>query len=128
MPKEGLQTMGKAYEFLKECGTFFLLTIHGKYPAGRPFGGVMEEEGILYVSTSDQKEVYRQLKENSRVQLLAMRKDCHWARITGLALECEDPTIRQAMFRQDFPALAKSGKEDPHYRVFGIQVEREEYK
>lgn len=30
--------MSKAYEFLKECGAFFVLTLNGEYPAGRPFG------------------------------------------------------------------------------------------
>lgn len=34
--------MSKAYEFLKECGAFFVLSINGDYPAGRPFGAVME--------------------------------------------------------------------------------------
>ena len=29
--------MSKAYEFLKECGSFFVLTLNGDYPAGRPF-------------------------------------------------------------------------------------------
>ena len=36
--------MSKAYEFLKECGSFFVLSINGDYPAGRPFGAVMEVE------------------------------------------------------------------------------------
>lgn len=34
--------MSKAYEFLKECGAFFVLTVNGDCPAGRPFGAVME--------------------------------------------------------------------------------------
>lgn len=32
--------MSKAYEFLKECGSFFVLTINNDFPAGRPFGAV----------------------------------------------------------------------------------------
>lgn len=28
--------MSKAYEFLKECGSFFVLTINGDYPEGKP--------------------------------------------------------------------------------------------
>lgn len=27
--------MSKAYEVLKECGVFFVLTMNGEYPAGR---------------------------------------------------------------------------------------------
>ena len=34
--------MSKAYEFLKECSCFYVLTINGDFPAGRPFGAVME--------------------------------------------------------------------------------------
>ena len=42
--------MSKAYEFLKECGAFFVLSINGDYPAGRPFGAVMEVGDDLYLS------------------------------------------------------------------------------
>ena len=45
--------MSKAYDFLKECGSFFVLTINGDYPAGRPFGAVMEVGEDLYLSTND---------------------------------------------------------------------------
>lgn len=45
--------MSKAYEFLKECGAFFVLSINGDYPAGRPFGAVMEVDDNLYLSTND---------------------------------------------------------------------------
>ena len=40
--------MSKVYEFLKECGSFFVLTINGDYPAGRPFGAVMEVGEDIY--------------------------------------------------------------------------------
>lgn len=40
--------MSKAYEFLKECGSFFVLSINVEYPAGRPFGAVMEAGGGIY--------------------------------------------------------------------------------
>ena len=46
-------TVSKAYEFLKECGAFFVLSINGDYPAGRPFGAVMEVGDDLYLSTND---------------------------------------------------------------------------
>ena len=44
--------MSKAYEFLKECGAFFVLSINGDYPAGRPFGAVMEV-GDQYIRCTD---------------------------------------------------------------------------
>ena len=32
---------------------FYMLTINGDYPAGRPFGVVMEVEEDLYISAND---------------------------------------------------------------------------
>ena len=40
--------MSKAYEFLKECASFFVLSINGEYPAGRPFGAVGMEHFIMF--------------------------------------------------------------------------------
>ena len=36
--------MSKEYEFIKECGYFYVLTINKDFPAGRPFGEMMEDE------------------------------------------------------------------------------------
>ena len=47
--------MSKAYEFLKECGVFYVLTADKNKPSGRPFGAVMEHEGALYISTGKTK-------------------------------------------------------------------------
>lgn len=52
--------MSKAYEFLKECGYFYVLTINGDYPAGRPFGAVMECDGKLYISTNNGNQAHKQ--------------------------------------------------------------------
>ena len=53
--------MSKAYEFLKECGAFFVLSINGDYPAGRPFGAVMEVGDDLYLSTNDMNDAHKQI-------------------------------------------------------------------
>lgn len=38
----GGKIMSREYEFLKECGYFYVLTINKDFPDGRPFGAVME--------------------------------------------------------------------------------------
>ena len=35
-------------DFIKNCGVFYVLTVHGNAPAGRPFGAIMEHEGKLF--------------------------------------------------------------------------------
>lgn len=49
--------MSKAYEFLRECGYFYALTINKDFPAGRPFGAVIECDNKLYIST-DTEHIY----------------------------------------------------------------------
>lgn len=65
----GLELMSKAYEFLKECGALFVLAINEDYPAGRPFGAVMEVDNCLYLSTNDLNEAHKQLRNNGHIQL-----------------------------------------------------------
>lgn len=67
--------MSKAYEFLKECGSFFVLSINGEYPAGRPFGAVMEVGEDLYLSTNDMNEAHKQMRENEHIQIVAKKRN-----------------------------------------------------
>lgn len=76
--------MSKTYEFLKECGYFYVLTINGDFPAGRPFGAVMEYDGKLFISTNDGNSVHKQLRDNGNIQIVAKKEATReWIRITG---------------------------------------------
>lgn len=75
--------MKKALEFLQECGTYYLATVEGDQPRVRPFGGVFEYEGRLYFTTSNQKNVYKQMLENPKVELCGMSSKGQWLRVTG---------------------------------------------
>lgn len=65
--------MRKAYDFIKECGAFFVLTLNENYPAGRPFGAIVESDDKLYISTADTKAVYKQLRKIGNIQILALK-------------------------------------------------------
>ena len=122
--------MSKAYEFLKECGSFFVLTINGDYPAGRPFGTVMEVGEDLYLSTNDFNQVNKQLRANGHVQIIAKRPDfMEWIRITGIAAECRDRALRQKLY-EETPVLQKhhASAEAEHFLMFKVTVENEEMK
>lgn len=116
--------MHEAGEFLRECGAFFLLTVNGGFPAGRPFGAVMERDGCLYVSTDARKDVYRQLKAHPQVQIVALKPGTRqWVRINGIATERADPGAKAAMLeacpslRARFPSAAAE-----HFAVFEIRI------
>lgn len=115
--------MGKVSDFIKECG-FFVLTVNGDCPAGRPFGAIMEIKDDLYISTDDRKAVYGQLKAHGKVQLLALKPGTRaWVRVTGIATECEDAAIKAKML-ETCPILKRhySSADEPHYRVFKIKA------
>ena len=99
--------MSKVYDFLKDCGAFFLLTVNENEPVGRPFGAVMEYENKLYFTTATIKEVYKQLKANDNVQIVALKHGTReWIRISGKAKECFDFDTKEKML-ECCPVLAK---------------------
>lgn len=118
------QCMSKAYEFLKECGYFYVLTINGDFPAGRPFGAVMECEGKLYISTNDGNHAHQQLRSHGNMQIVAKKEGTReWLRITGIAQECLDIHMKQKML-EECPILSKhfSSADAKSYLLFQIEV------
>lgn len=122
--------MSKAYEFLKECGIFYVLTVNGDYPAGRPFGAVMEVDDDLYISTNDYNQAHKQLRENGHVQIIAkMPQGREWIRITGTASECHDVTLCQKMYEENnILQMHHKTSESEHFLMFRITVENVEFK
>lgn len=116
--------MSRTYDFLKECGYFYVITINGDFPAGRPFGAVMECDGKLFISTHDGNKVHKQLRENGNIQILAKKEHTReWIRITGRAVECNDIKMKQKML-EECPVLAKhfTSAETEHYLLFQVDI------
>lgn len=121
--------MSKVYEFLKECGYFYVLTINGVFPAGRPFGAVMEYRGKLFISTNDKNEVHKQLRNNPNIQIIAKKyKTREWIRITAKATECNDIKMKQKML-EECPVISKhfSAADAKHYLLFEVDVLETEF-
>ena len=121
--------MSKAYEFLRECGYFYILTINKDFPAGRPFGAVMEYDNKLYISTNTGNQAHIQLRENGNIQILAKKEQTReWLRITGKATECVDVSMKQKML-EECPILSKhfSSAEEEKYLLFQVEVLETEF-
>ena len=122
--------MSKAYDFLKECGSFFVLSINCDYPAGRPFGAVMEVGDYLYLSTNDMNSAHKQMREHNKIQIVAKKPDSReWIRITGIATECDDKDLKEQMLvecpilQQRFGAVGME-----HFIMFKVKIENVEIK
>ncbi len=63
-----------AYEFIKDCGYFYVATINNEFPAVRPFGAIMEVNDNLYIATHDGNEAHKQVRTNDIYKLLQKSK------------------------------------------------------
>ena len=121
--------MSKAYEFLRECGYFYVLTINKDFPAGRPFGAVMEYNNKLYISTNTGNQAHKQLRANGNIQILAKKEGTReWIRVTGKSTECVDINMKQKML-EECPILSKhfSSAEEERYLLFQVEVLNTEF-
>ena len=114
--------MSEIFAFIKECGPFFISTVNGDAPAVRPFGGIMEYQGNLYFATSNQKNVYAQLKANPNIQIVSLKAaQKEWIRVNGKAEEVFALTEKQAMLDACPPLLKNFPTNDcPTLALFRI--------
>lgn len=98
--------MNEVLDYLKTVGTFYLATseVNGQ-PRVRPFGAVAEFEGKLYIVTNNKKSVYKQMQENSKVEICAMNKGT-WIRVTGNVKEDVRREARVAMMDANDASLS----------------------
>lgn len=97
--------MKETLEFLKACGTFYLATEKDGQPHVRPFGAVCEFEGKLYFVTNKQKNVYKQMLKNGKVEICGMSKG-KWIRVEGTVKEDLRREARVAMMDDNKAALS----------------------
>ena len=96
--------MNEVYEFLKECGVYYLATVEGDQPRVRPFRTYDVFEGKLYIQTGKTKPVARQMKANPKVEISAMSPDGKWIRIAAEAV-LDDNIAAQEHMLAAYPSL-----------------------
>lgn len=92
--------MSKIGDFLKETGVFFLATADGDQPRVRPLGAYLEMDGKVIFGVGDFKRVYKQLRANPKVEIVACKQNGHWMRYTGKAVFETDPGYAAAMLEK----------------------------
>ena len=74
--------MNEVYEFLKQCGTYYLATVEGNQPRVRPFGTIDLFEDKLYIQTGKVKDCSKQMQANPKVEICAFDGK-RWLRIAA---------------------------------------------
>lgn len=96
--------MKEVYEFLKNCGVYYLATVEGDRPRVRPFGTVEIFEDKLYIQTGKIKAVAQQMKNNPQIEISAMAQDGRWIRIAAEAV-LDDNVKAQEHMLDAYPNL-----------------------
>jgi len=96
--------MNEVYEFLKNCGVYYLATVEGDQPHVRPFGTIDLFEDKLYIQTGKSKAVANQLKANSKVEISGMTSNGQWIRLCAEAV-LDDNIAAQTHMLDAYPSL-----------------------
>lgn len=113
--------MQEVYEFLKQCGTYYLATQDGDQPRVRPFGTVAIFEDKLYIQTGKVKDVYKQLKASPKIEICGVQEGGKWIRVAAVAVEDDRLEAKQHML-DAYPSLQGRYKaDDDNTIVFYLQ-------
>ena len=82
----------KVNDFLTQAKIFYIVTVDGNKPKARPISFKLLENDKLYFGVGTFKDVYRQLKENPNIEIVAMSNG-KWIRYDGIAKFVDDENL-----------------------------------
>ncbi len=92
--------------FLEDSKVFYVATVDGDRPRVRPFSGIHEFEGKLYMPTSNKKKVFAQMAANPHVEISGMAHG-KWIRIEADAMPDPRLEARKSMLDHYGAALTR---------------------
>ena len=109
--------MKEVYDFLKNCGTYYLATVEGDKPKVRPFGTVDIFDGKLYIQTGKVKPTSKQIHINPNVEICAF-KDGKWLRLSGKLVSDERREAKKHMLDNYAELRSMYSEDDDNTEVF----------
>jgi uncharacterized pyridoxamine 5'-phosphate oxidase family protein len=105
----------ESYNFLKECGTYYIATIKDGAPTIRPFGTVNIFEDKLYIQTGKVKDCYKEMLLNPHIAICAFLKG-KWIRIEAEVVSDDRLIAKQDMLNK-YPGLHNMYKADDNNTI-----------
>ena len=93
--------MNKIVEELKKVKVFYVATVDNDQPRVRPFSSVTEFEGNAYICCGNYKDVYKQIKNNSKIELCGMYDGISWLRVCAKCVEDNRFEVQKAMLNDE---------------------------
>jgi len=119
--------MNEIIKFIGENPVVYLATIdlNGKAKV-RPFQfmtqKISERDNTIYLCTSNEKDVYNQLKNNQYVEVSVANAKAEWIRVSGKAVFVSDLNLKKEIFEND--AMIQNiyqSAENPVFEVFTLE-------
>ena len=115
------QSLKEISNFIDETKIYYLATVDGDQPKNRPLGGHHIYDGRLMFTIGDHKNVYKQMQENPKVEIVAFSKG-KWLRYTGKAVFETDPKYSSfALEGSDFLQNIYNDKTGYHLALFHLE-------
>ena len=114
-----------AYEFIRDCGYFFLATTSDSKPNQRPMGMIYCDEEFLYIATDKRKKLFSEILENPNVSLASYNLHTRkWIRVSARAVKETSITVYQEMVEM-FPGLKQKyiGEEEVFFVILKLCVD-----
>ena len=110
--KSAQGVMEEVQAYLKECGTFYIATVDGDQPRVRPFGVSEIINGRLYIMTGKVKDVFKQMANNGKFEICALKPSgTEWIRISGTLVNDDDIKVKEEFLNRN-PGLKSMYKAD----------------
>ncbi len=111
--------MNEAIKFIKENPVMYFSTVGlDSNPKVRPFQFMLEKEGKPYFCTSNQKDVYAEIKNHPVVELTTCNSNFAWIRLSGKAAFVSDAAIKKDVLESS--ELVKSIYKTPDNPIFEV--------
>ena len=114
--------MNEVYKFLKEnTKVNYVATINGDKPSNRPFGDPVLFDNKIYILTSKDKEVSKQIEINNNVCIVAYDNE-NWIRINCQLIDDSDNIDAKIAIINEFDWAQKAGYtlDNPNFQVLYI--------
>jgi uncharacterized pyridoxamine 5'-phosphate oxidase family protein len=113
--------MKEVYDFLEKTEVNYVSTINGNEPSCRPFGVPVVYDNKIYVLTSKDKNVSKQICQNNNVCIVAYDKE-KWLRLNCKLIDDSNNLKVKQLFLDMFPSLIEVGYglDNPNMQVLYI--------
>ena len=113
------------YQFIRDCGYFFIATSVDNQPKLRPFGIIYSDGKHLFIATDKRKNVYTELTQNPKIELASYNmRTRRWIRIHG-DVEIENSMLIREEMLNYYPMLRQNreNEEELFLIIYRIRID-----